>query len=285
MLSVIIVNWNTREHLRECLRSIDAHRTTEPLEVIVVDNASSDGSAAMVASEFPWVRLEASSQNLGYAKGNNLGFAVAKGEWLLTLNADTKFFDDSLQIAVDRLAAMPKAAVLAGTLLDEDAKTIQRSVRSFPRPSAIIPEILGLSKLFPRQFGEYRQVAFDYTKAQEAEQPMGTFLLFRKSALDEVGVMDERFPIFFNEVDLLFRIKSAGWQIWYSPEVRIIHFGGQSTRQIPKKMVWESHRSLVRYYRKWYLKWWNAPLIWLSSAYVWLAAFIRARGWDAGFRY
>jgi GT2 family glycosyltransferase len=285
MLSVIIVNWNTREHLRECLRSIHAHGTTEPLEVIVVDNASLDGSAAMVAFEFPWVRLEASGQNLGYAMGNNLGFGVAKGEWLLTLNADTKFFDDSLQVAVDRLAAMPKAAVLAGTLLDADAKAIQRSVRSFPRPSAIIPEILGLSKFFPRQFGEYRQVAFDYTKAQEAEQPMGTFLLFRKSALDEVGVMDELFSIFFNEVDLLYRIKRAGWQIWYSPEVRIIHFGGQSTRQIPKKMVWESHRSLLRYYRKWYLKWWNAPLIWIFSAYVWLAAFIRARGWDAGFRY
>ena len=285
MLSVIIVNWNTREHLRKCLRSIAAHRPMEPMEVIVVDNASSDGSAAMVESDFPWVRLEACGQNLGYAKGNNLGFAVAKGEWLLTLNPDTQFFDESLQIAVERLAGKPKAAVLAGMLLDPDGKSVQRSVRSFPRPSAIIPEILGLSKLFPQQFGDYRQVDFDYTKNQEAEQPMGTFLLFRKSALDEVGVMDERFPIFFNEVDLLFRLKKAGWGIWYSPEVRVVHFGGQSTRQIPKKMVWESHRGLIRYYRKWYFKWWSAPLIWLFSAYVWMAALVRARGWDAGFRY
>jgi GT2 family glycosyltransferase len=136
---------------------------------------------------------------------------------------------------------------------------------------------------------------FDYGKSQAIEQPMGTFVLYRVEALSDVsdksdwsdssdGPFDPQFPIFFNEVDLLQRIANAGWKIWYCAEARLKHHGGASTRQVRKPMIWESHRSLVRYYRKWYYRWWNAPLFWLFAGLVYLGAFVRARGFHAGFR-
>jgi len=284
MLSILIVNWNTCEYLRRCLRSISEHAPNVPLQVVVVDNASSDGSAEMVRAEFPWVELEASDKNLGYAAGNNVAFAMAKGVCQLTLNADTEFFDDSLQVAVDFMKVRTGVGVLAGKLLDANRRTVQHSMRSFPTPGVILPEMFGLAKLFPKKFGGYRQMNFDYSREGEAEQPMGSFLLFRKAALNEVGAMDERFPIVFSDVDFLFRLNNAGWQIWYSPHVKLIHHGGRSTKQIPKAMIWESHRSLIRYYWKWYRTWWSAPLLVLFGGIVWLGAFVRARGWNAGFR-
>lgn len=250
------------------------------MRVVVVDNASSDGSAEMVTSEFDWVRLVSAGANLGYAAANNLGFREAgDAEFVLTLNPDTEFFDDSLQRALDAMRGLPEVGAMGIRLVDPDGETTQPSLRSFPRPSAIVPEALGLGRLF----GAYRMRGFDYSRSQEAEQPMGTFLLFRGSALREVGEMDERFPIFFNEVDLLQRLVLAGWKVWYFADGRVKHLGGASTRQVKKSMIWESHRSLIRYYRKWYLRWWNAPLLWLFFGWVWLAALVRARGVHPGF--
>jgi GT2 family glycosyltransferase len=125
---------------------------------------------------------------------------------------------------------------------------------------------------------------FDYDTEANVEQPMGTFIVYRKDALDECGIMDEQFPIFFNEVDLLYRIHQAGWVIRYTPAVRLIHHGGGSTRQVRKSMIWESHRSLIRYYRKWHLRPWNMPFFWLFFLLIQIGALVRARGWDAGFR-
>ena len=272
MLSILIVNWNTRELLRRCLMSIQEFAPKSPYEIIVVDNASSDGSAQMVADEFPSVRLEKNPNNVGYAAANNQAFRLAKGDLLLTLNPDTEFFDDSL----DKLV-FPDSDVgcLAAKLVDSPGASPQRSIRRFPRPILMLLEILGLHK-------GYRALDFDYSRPGEAEQAMGTFVLFRKEALDAVGLMDERFPIFFNDVDLLYRLRLAGWRTWYSPDVQVIHHGGASTKQVRKSMIWESHRSLIRYYWKWYSRWWSWPLLVLFSAVVWLGALVRAGGWDAG---
>lgn len=286
MLSIVIVNWNTREHLRRCLGSIVGYPPTVQYEVVVVDNGSEDGSAVMVREEFPSARLISNEENLGYAAASNQGFSESKGDLILTLNPDTEFFDDSLDKAVVAISELREVGALAGKLMNPDG-SLQLSIRSFPTPGAIVWDMAGLSRLFPksRVFGAYRQTFFDYSKAQEAEQPMGTFILYRKEALDEVGLMDEQFPIFFNEVDLLLRLKRAGWKIWYTPEVQLIHYGAGSTKQVRKRMIWESHNSLLRFYRKWYVRWWNLPLFWLFAALVWLGALIRARGWDAGFRH
>jgi GT2 family glycosyltransferase len=205
------------------------------------------------------------------------------------LNPDVEFFDDSLRIAVAEMRERPDVGAMGIPLVDPDGVTTQASVRSFPRPSAIVPEMLGLSRLMPGVFGQYRMHGFDYGRSQEVEQPMGTFVLYRAAALSDVsdksdGPFDPQFPIFFNEVDLLQRIANAGWKIWYCAEARLKHHGGASTRQVRKPMIWESHRSLVRYYRKWYFRRWNAPLLWLFAGVVYLGAFVRARGWSEGFK-
>lgn len=288
MLSILIVNWNTRELLRACLQSILDHPPTRTYEVIVVDNASTDSSVEMVQAAFPSVRLFASHQNLGYAAGNNQAFALASGSFLLTLNPDTEFDDDSLDRAIEVLESNPRYGILGAKQISLDG-SIQSSVRGFPTLSGIAGELIGLSRALPKSvFASYRLPAFDYDLEQPAPQPMGTFLLFRRDALQAVGdpalPFDENFPIFFNEVDLLFRLHKAGWPCLYSPRVRVIHHGGEGTKQVRKSMIWESHRSLVRFLRKHQWRWWNAPILLVVFGLVYVGAFVRAKGYDAGFR-
>ena len=287
MLSVLIVNWNTCELLRTCLQSIHKFPPAEPFEVVVVDNASSDRSAEMVRDEFPNVRLIASETNTGYARGNNLAFAAATGDCLLTLNADTEFLDNSLQRAIEILRAHHTIGCLGARLIYPDGRT-QKSVRGWPTALGIIGDVTGLGARIPNgKLGSYRLTAFDYEKEQLAPQPMGTFLLFRREALAAVGdpkrPFDESFPIFFNEVDLLYRMHKAGWDCLYSPEVRVVHHGGESTKQVRKSMIWESHRSLVRFLKKHYRTSLNAPGLALFAGLIYVAAFVRARGYHAGF--
>ncbi len=277
MLSILIVNWNTRDLLRACLRSIDAHPSSDSCEVIVVDNASRDGSAEMVGAEFPNVTLIAGKTNSGYAEGNNRAFAAASGDFLLTLNPDTEFRDNSLDEAIHTLKLNPRYGVLGARQIAFDGST-QSSVRGFPTIGGILLDLLGLRN-------SYRLQGFDYETEQPAPQPMGTFLMFRRDALpDPKQPFDENFPIFFNEVDLLYRMNQLGWPCLYSPTVRVIHHGGEGTKQVRKSMIWESHRSLVRFMRKHFVRWWNAPAYWLVFGLVMAGAFVRARGYSAGFR-
>ena len=287
MLSVLIVNWNTCALLRACLQSIHKFSPASAFEVIVVDNASADGSVAMVREEFPSVRLIASETNTGYARGNNLAFAAATGDWLLTLNPDTEFLDNSLGKAVEILNSHHTIGCLAARLIYPGGKT-QKSVRGWPTARGIVGDATGLGARLPAgPWGSYRLTAFDYEREQVAPQPMGTFLMFRREALEAVGdpkkPFDEGFPIFFNEVDLLYRMHRAGWDCLYSPEVRVVHHGGESTKQVRKSMIWESHRSLVRFLKKHYRTKLNAPGLALFAGLIYVAAFVRARGYDAGF--
>lgn len=288
MLSVLIVNWNTRELLRACLSSLYAYPPREEMEVLVVDNDSSDGSAEMVKSEFKEVTLILPNANTGYAKGNNLAFEQSRGDWLLTLNPDTEVEKGVLQAAIDKLIQNPGYGALGVKQIGPEGET-QRSVRGFPTFWGIFGDLFRIGRFFPgTKLDSYRLSAFDYEKEQPGPQPMGTFLLFRKSALekcaDPLRPFDESFPIYFNEVDLLYRLDRAGWPCLYAPSVRILHHHGQSTRQVRKNMIWESHASLVRFLRKHYETPWNRAGLAVLSCVIFAAAFIRARGYSAGFR-
>lgn len=288
VLSVLIVNWNTRELLRACLRSLAINPYAGPSEILVVDNDSQDGSAEMVREEFPEARLILPGRNTGYARGNNLAFADARGEWLLTLNPDTEVPAGALDAAVRRLEELPGYGCLAPCLRGP-AGEVQASVRGFPTVLGILGDLTGLGRRFPGSvWDSYRLTAFDYANEQDAPQPMGSFLLFRRQALEAVGdakqPFDEGFPIFFNEVDLLHRLHEAGWKTRYCPDIEILHHGGMGTRQVRKSMIWESHRSLGRYLRKHAKGFGNAVAADIVSAIVLLGAFVRARGYHAGFR-
>ncbi len=275
-LSIVIVNWNTSELLIQCLESIAKNPFPGTHEVIVVDNASHDDSASKVEALFPNVTLVAEKTNHGYAKGNNLGIARSTGECVLTLNPDTIIGPDVLRNAVETLRAKGEAyGALSLKFIGMDGK-VQSSVRGFPTLTGIAGDILKLPF-----WDSYRLRSFDYEKSQDAPQPMGTFLLFRRSALpDPMKPFDENFPIFFNEVDLLKRLKG---KTWYEASLSIQHLGGASTRQTRKPMIWESHRSLIRYLFKHTHGLARIPL-YPASVFIWLGAFIRARGFSAGFR-
>ncbi|MBZ0214056.1 MAG: glycosyltransferase family 2 protein [Nitrospirae bacterium] len=285
-LSILIVNWNTRDLLRACLTSLREHPYVDD-EIIVVDNASSDASAEMVRTEFPEVRLIEPGANTGYAKGNNLAFSAAESPYLLTLNPDTQVFEGTLAGALASLKGRPSHGYLGAKLISPDGST-QASVRGFPTFLGLLGDWTGLGARLAGPLDSYRLTRFDYDGPQSAPQPMGTFLLFRREALEDVGTaespFDEAFPIFFNEVDLLKRLHEAGWSGWYDPAVRVMHHHGASTRQVRKAMIWESHRSLVRYLTK------HAPHPLANVGYrvlallIYLAALIRARGIHAGFR-
>jgi hypothetical protein len=281
-LSIVIVNWNTAAFLVDCLASIESNSVNGGFEVIVVDNDSKDNSIELVRERFPSVILLEEKANHGYAKGNNLGIHRSTGEFILTLNSDTVLSASVLQESISRLESMPEYGCLAVKLIGTDGKP-QRSVRGFPTIAGIFGDITGLGKLVPI-LDSYRLTRFDYELSQNAPQPMGTFLLFRGSILKDIsGPFDEQFPIFFNEVDLLKQLQQRGWNCWYESNLSIKHYGGESTKQVKKSMIWESHRSLIRYFSKNLQGMARISLPLLSLA-IWLGAFVRAKGFHEGFR-
>ncbi|MGD9497192.1 MAG: glycosyltransferase family 2 protein [Armatimonadota bacterium] len=260
-LSVCIVSWNTRDLLDACLLSIEGAPDSTSREIIVVDNASADGSAEMVRKRHPEARVIANEHNLGYAVGNNQAIEAASGELLLLLNPDIIVAGGALDTLVGFLDGTPAAGAVAPRLVLTDGST-QASCRSFPTPDVVLYEVLGLSRLFPRsrRFGKYRMTWWDYDDERPVPQPMASALMIRREVVEQVGVMDERFPIFFNDVDLCKRIWEAGWEIWFTPRACLVHVGGASTSQVRKNMLVQSHRSFLRFYRKHYygkLPWWQ----------------------------
>ncbi len=252
-LAVCVVNWNTRDHLRRCLEALRDHAGGVGLQVIVVDNASSDGSADMVQAEFPGVDLVANEENVGYARGNNQALRRVEADFALLLNPDTIVTDGALQALLECAERHPKAGGLAPKLVYPDGR-LQRSCRSFPTPDVVIYEVLGLSRLFPRsrRFGKYKMTWWGYDDERTVDQPMASALMLRMAAVRQVGAFDEEFPIFFNDVDLCKRLEDAGWEIWFTPAATVIHAHGASTSQVRRRMIAESHRSFLRFYGKQY---------------------------------
>lgn len=276
-LSIAIVNWNTRDLLLQALDSIFLS-TAPPLEVIVVDNASGDGSADAVRERFPQVDLIANAQNVGYARGNNQAIQAAQGAYILLLNPDVILPRDALARAVAFMERHGDAGALGVRQIHPDGR-LQRSVRGFPTPWSVLWELLGISRLMPssRRFGAYRMTWFQYDREALVDQPMGTFLLLSARAVADVGMLDEAFPIFFNEVDWCLRCKRAGWKIYFTPDVEIVHYGGASTVQVGPAMAWESRKGLLAFYAKHY----SGPQFWpiraIIAAVSWPYAWVQAR--------
>lgn len=279
---MVIVNWNTCGYLRQCLQSLSAEaQSSSQAEVIVVDNASTDGSAEMVRQEFPWVKLVANSRNAGYAKGNNQGILLAEGRYVLLLNPDTVVPTGALGKLIAWMDSHPDVGAVGVRLLNPDG-SVQPSCRSFPEPAYLLYESLGLTLLFPRsrRFGAYRMTWFRHDREMDVDQPMGSALAIRRETVEDVGLLDEEFPIFFNEVDWCYRARQKGWRIMFTPEVEIVHYGGRSTSQVRLSAILESHRSLVRFYRKHYRNrmFWTIYVLVILSIYA--GAIVRL-GWAA----
>ncbi len=249
-LSIVIVNWNTRQLLQQCLQSIYQHAGAVALEVIVVDNASSDGSAQMVTEQFPKVQLIANSGNAGYVRANNQGIAASTGRHVLLLNADTIIRPRVLSGMVAVMNSQPRLGILGPQLRNPD-DSIQQSVRRFPR---LIDNIIILTKLhnfWPRLLHRYLCHDFDYTAAASVDQVMGAAMLIRRDVLEQIGPLDSGLWSWYEDVDYCYRAKAAGWQVGFWPGGQIMHYKGQSfAQQLPlKKQRWLT-RSMSYYTRK-----------------------------------
>lgn len=247
-LSVIIVTYNSESDIKPCLDALIASQPAA--EVIVIDNLSQDKTREILQS-FSNIKTILNPKNVGYARANNQGIAIAQGEYILLLNPDTGVQPDALQQLVDHLDRNPECAAVAPRLLNPDGSQ-QLSIRAFPTFSSVLLEMTGLPRLFPRcpRLNAWRLRHFDYEKPGPVEQPMASCLLIRRSVLIELGGFDENFPIYYNDVDLLYRMARKGYQTYYLPSARVFHKIGGSTNPIKSKMIYENHRSLFRFLKK-----------------------------------
>ena len=245
-LSVVIVNWNTESLLRDCLRSV--YDTVEGMtfEVIVVDNASSDGSVAMLKVEFPQVRRIENYENRGFAAANNQAFRVMTGRYALLLNSDTVLTGGAVRELYAFMEEHPEAVMACGQLLNADGSK-QNSIAAFPTLLSLLVNVPLLEILFPARYPSKRQ---EYRHPIEVDSGIGACLIVRKSAIDGVGGLDERYFFFFEETDWARTMREAGWKIYHVPTARIYHFQGKSVGADVRSRI-HFYRSRYLYFLKW----------------------------------
>jgi GT2 family glycosyltransferase len=261
-IGIVVLNYNTRDLLRECLHSL-ARTRGAAIDVTVVDNASEDASAEMVRQEFPggaypWVHLIASSKNGGYAYGNNLALReyVAQAEpprALMLLNTDTVVPPDALRRMLDFMDSHARVGVVGPKLVRADGSLDLACRRSFPTPEVSFYRMVGLSRLFPKspRFGRYNLTYLDENTAAEVDSVVGAAMLMRTAALRQVGLLDETFFMYGEDLDLALRIKQHGWQVYYYPAVEILHYKRESSKRSRKAQV-EFYRAMYLFYEKHY---------------------------------
>ena len=251
-ISIVVVSWNVCGLLRRCLQSVELSAAASGLrhEVVVVDKASSDGSVAMVRSEFPEVRLLANEENRGFSAANNQGIAVASGRYLLLLNPDTEVLDDALAGLVGFADANEDVGLVGPMLLNQDG-SVQPSRRRFPTIGTALFESTWLQPYAPSGLlDRYYVLDRPDNAVQDVDWIGGAAILARRDAVSQVGPMDEAFFMYSEELDWCRRFREAGWRVTYVPEARIVHRGGRSSEQVSAERHIHFQRSKLRYFRK-----------------------------------
>lgn len=235
VLGIVIVNYNTREDAGRCLDSIADSPGRHPYRVIVVDNGSSDGSVDMVREAYPWVELIPSAYNGGYAYANNIGLralgfgctddSIVYPAYALLLNPDTILPPDTLDTMVDFMDQHPDIGVIGPRLVRRDGSLDRACRRSFPTPEVSLYHLLGLPRLFPdsERFGRYNMTYLDEMVETDVDAVVGAFMLMRGTALHQAGLLDEKFFMYGEDLDLCYRIKANGWRVHYYPAVTVLH--------------------------------------------------------------
>lgn len=285
-VSIVVVSFNTRDLLRRCLQTVEAESGGLSVETLVVDNVSRDGSADMVESEFPQVKLIRSDVNLGFAGANNRAFPLATGRYVVLLNSDAFLRPGALARSVQYMDADPRIGLGGARLVGRD-DSWQPSARMFPSPLLEFYMLSGLSARFPRSrvFGRMDRTWADQNEPAEVDWVPGAFSIIRADVLRQVGYFDEQFFLYFEEVDLCRRIRRAGYKICYWPDVVVEHWGGESSKTVERLAVSKSGtqltlwrmRSELLFYRKHH------------GASAWLVArqeilWHRLRAWRNGLR-
>ena len=278
--SILLISFNTCSVLRECLQHVELESEGFNVEVLVIDNGSLDGSPEMVEAEFPKVRLTRSSVNLGFGSANNVGLKQATGRYIVLLNSDAFLQPGSLRLAIEHMDATPTCGLGGARLTGRDGSW-QPSARMFPSEWGDLIVWTGLASRFPktRLFGSVDRTWADQNEPAIVDWVPGAFSIIRREVTESVGVFDPIFFLYYEEVDLCRRIRNAGYDIWYWPDVHVVHIGGESSRQL-KSMEFSSKasqvvlwrmRSALLYYRKHHgarvhtAKWAEIGFLWLRT--------------------
>lgn len=237
-VSIIIVSWNAREYLIGCLMSL--YEEDLPwAEIIVVDNGSSDGSPEAVAELFPEVRIIRSDENLGFAKANNIGIMASAGKYVCLINSDVVVLGGCLEDLKGRMDSDPSAGLVCPKVLNPDM-TLQPTLRRFPSIKGALLSAIGLDS----------RNCMPHDSVIEAEAVSGCFMLVRRAAIDQTGLLDERFFFYAEDKDWCRRIRNSGWKIIYLPEAKAVHYGGSSSSAAPVRFYIELHKANLKYWRK-----------------------------------
>jgi GT2 family glycosyltransferase len=253
-VSIIILNYNTRELTINALRSVYQSVTSCRFEVILVDNASKDDSIQHIQNEFPQVTLILNHENVGFAIANNQAMRVAQGRYVLLLNSDTLIQQDTLETMLQFMDKHPEVGAAGCKLVLLDGTLDKACKRGFPRPLASFYYAFGMSKLFPAvpRFNQYQLGYMDPDDAYPVDCLVGAFMFVRRTTIDQVGMLDEDFFMYGEDIDWCYRIKQAGWVNYYYPKTQILHLKGASSRRKPVKIVYEFHRAMWLFHRKHY---------------------------------
>ena len=275
-LSVVIVNYNVEHFLDQCLHSVQRSKTSFAIEVLIVDNNSVDGSLGMIREKYPAYTLIANKENAGFSKANNQAIALAKGEYVLLLNPDTVVAEDTFQKVVDFMDAHPNAGGLGVHMIDGKGNFLPESKRGLPKPMVAFYKIFGLSKLFPKskRFGQYHLGHIDENQTSVIDVLSGAFMLMRKSALDKVGLLDEDYFMYGEDIDLSYRIQKGGFDNYYFPETSIIHYKGESTKKSSVNYVFVFYKAMVIFARKHFAGKQAGLFSFLINAAIYLRAFM-----------
>jgi GT2 family glycosyltransferase len=251
MVSVIIVSWNARNYLEQCLASLTDKVCRYPMEIIVVDNASSDGSPECVEGRFPHVRLIKSGANLGFAKGNNLGIAQSNGRYLCLINSDVKVLKNCITRLVDYCEQHPRVGMVGPRIMGGDGQ-LQRSCRGFPSLWNMLCRALALDTLFPRVklFCGYALSHWSHDNIARVDILSGCFWLVRREAVNQIGGLDEAFFMYGEDMDWCRRFWTSGWKLVFMPSAGAIHYGGASSANAPLRFAVELQKADLQYWRK-----------------------------------
>jgi GT2 family glycosyltransferase len=256
MLSIVIVNYNTQTLLRSCLESIYGGANGTPFDIWVVDNHSRDNSVAMVKSLFPLVKVIENPSNVGFSRANNLVVSRSRSDYLLLLNPDTLILGDAIERTIKFMKAHPKVGIAGCKVLNRDGTLQLACRRSIPTPEVAFYRLTGLSKLFPRSrvMARYNMTYQDADETQEVDAVSGAFLMIRRQVIEQIGLLDERFFMYGEELDWCLRTKQAGWSVMYYPQAQIIHYKGQSTQYNSRRAAFEFYRAMYLFHRKHFAK-------------------------------
>jgi hypothetical protein len=275
-LSIVIVNYNTERLLKDCLRSVYAGANGTPFDIWVADNNSRDNSVPMVKSQFPAVKVVENRANVGFSRANNAVISQTCADYVLLLNPDTLIIEDAIERVVKFMNEHPQVGIAGCRVLNRDGTLQLACRRSIPTPKVAFYRLSGLSRLFPqsRVMAKYNLTYESPDEIQEVDAVSGAFLMIRRKVVQDIGLLDERFFMYGEELDWCLRAKRAGWSIVYYPAAQIIHYKGESTKYNSRKAAVEFYRAMYLFHKKHFAK----DYSFVINSLIYTGIFLKAMG-------